>query len=162
MISETSISVKHQQVKLSSTYDDFIAKFESIVNHLEGDYAKNVLTEPKKVEEYLRSLEGNTGLIIFNIQNHGALLNLKGQACKAKQYVIGNPLVAIQMTVHDIRAALYAPLRIVVYEDPDKQAIVEYDLPSSLFGQFGNEAVLEVAKGLDQKLLNAITMADKR
>src|SRR5258705_1480281 len=161
MISETSIIVKHQQIKLQRKYDDFTTKFESIVNRLEGDYAKNVLTEPKKVEKYLKSLEGNTALIIFNIQNHGALLSLKGQACKAKQYVIGNPLLGIQMTVHEIRAALYAPLRIVVYEDLDKQAIVEYDLPSSLFGQFGNEAVLEVAKGLDQKLLNAITMADK-
>jgi uncharacterized protein (DUF302 family) len=81
-------------------------------------------------------------------------LNLKGKPCKAKQYVIGNPLVAIQMTIHIIRAALYAPLRIVVYEDE------HYDLPSSLFGQFDNDAILQVAKGLDEKLLNAITLAD--
>ncbi|HKC36635.1 MAG TPA: DUF302 domain-containing protein [Chitinophagaceae bacterium] len=161
MISENIINVTHVQVKLRSNYDAFIKNLESNVNELDIKYAKDVATEPKKTEDYLKSLEGKTGLIIFNVQHHGDLLYMTGKPRKARQYVIGNPLVAIQMTVHDIRAALYAPLRIVVYEDLNQQAIVEYDLPSTLCGQFGNEAVFEVAKGLDQKLLNAITLVDK-
>jgi uncharacterized protein (DUF302 family) len=120
-----------------------------------------VLSDPGKVQSYLKSLEGNTGLILFNIQDHGALLNIYGKPRKAKQYVIGNPLIAIQMTVHDIRASLYAPLRMIVYEDENKKAFVEYDLPSSLFGQFGNNEVLHVAMGLDAKLSHVVLMCDK-
>lgn len=158
---ENPVTITHCRIPLQSTYDEFTAKLESTVKFLDEKYAKDVLHDPKKVEAYLKSLEGTTGLIIFNIQNHGAILNITGSPRKAKQYVIGNPLVAIQMTVHDIRAALYAPLRIIAYEDNNQKAFVEYDLPSTLFGQFGNSAILEVGKGLDEKLSNVISVCDK-
>jgi uncharacterized protein (DUF302 family) len=68
------------------------------------------------------------------------------------QYLVGNPLFAIQMTQHDIRAGLYAPLRVLIYEDETGKTFVEYDRPSTLFGQFGNTKVTEVAAMLDRKL----------
>jgi uncharacterized protein (DUF302 family) len=160
MISQNSFTTAHCKIQLQNTYESFTEKLELTVKFLDVEYAKDVFSNPKQVEAYLKSLEGTMGLIIFNIQNHGALLNLKGTPRKAKQYVIGNPLVAIQMTVHDIRASLYAPLRMIVYEDDNKKACVEYDLPSSLFGQFGNDTVLDVAKNLDEKLSNVISICD--
>jgi hypothetical protein len=48
----------------------------------------------------------------------------------------------------------------IVYESEDHNVFAEYDLPSTLFGQFGNTAVLEVAIGLDLKLLKVINLAD--
>jgi uncharacterized protein (DUF302 family) len=71
---------------------------------------------------------------------------------KAIQYIVGNPLIAVQMTQHDVRASLYAPLRILLYEDEAGKTCLEYDQPSSLFGQFGNERIAPVAAGLDRKL----------
>jgi uncharacterized protein (DUF302 family) len=56
------------------------------------------------------------------------------------------------MTQHDIRAGLYAPLRVLVYADAAGGTCVEYDLPSSLFGQFANVKVDAVAAELDEKL----------
>ena len=161
LLFEKSVVVKHRQISLQSTYDSFTTKLESIINSLNVEYAKDVLSDPGKVQSYLKSLEGPTGLIIFNIQNHGALLNIYSKPRKAKQYVIGNPLIAIQMTIHDIRASLYAPLRIIVYEAGNKKTFVEYDLPSSLFGQFENNEVLQVARGLDAKLFHIVSMCDK-
>jgi uncharacterized protein (DUF302 family) len=79
---------------------------------------------------------------------------------KARQYVIGNPLIAVTMTRQDIRAGLYAPLRILVYEAEDRSTRVEYDLPSSLFGQFNDPEVTVIAQSLDKKLANAIKKAD--
>jgi len=161
LLFENSVTVTHRQIALQSTYDLFTAKLESTIKFLDVEYAKDVLSDPGKVQSYLKSLEGNTGLILFNIQNHGALLNIYGKPRKAKQYVIGNPLIAIQMTIHDIRASLYAPLRMIVYEDENKKAFVEYDLPSSLFGQFCNNEVLHTAMGLDAKLFHVVSMCDK-
>ena len=54
-------------------------------------------------------MEGSSGLMLFWTSNHGHLLRLVSQTKAAIQYVVGNPLIAIQMTQHDIRAALYAP-----------------------------------------------------
>ena len=161
LLFENSVVVKHRQIALQSGYESFTTKVESIIKLLNVEYAKDVLSDPGKVQSYLKSLERTTGLIIFNIQDHGALLNIYGKPRKAKQYVIGNPLIAIQMTIHDIRASLYAPLRMIVYEDENKKTFVEYDLPSSLFGQFGNNEVLQVARGLDAKLFHVVSMCDK-
>ena len=56
------------------------------------------------------------------------------------------------MTQHDIRASLYAPLRVLIYENAEAKTCVEYDRPSSLFGQFGNDSVVPTAAMLDRKL----------
>jgi len=100
--------------------------------------------------------------MIFGQQEHGKLLNIYGKQRKAVQYLIGNPPTAAEMTRHDIRAALYAPLRIIFYEADDQVLYAEYDLPSSLFGQFGNDEILAVAKGLDKKLIDVILLSDKK
>jgi NAD(P)-dependent dehydrogenase (short-subunit alcohol dehydrogenase family) len=77
-------------------------------------------------------------------------LRRAGQRKKAVQYLLGNPLSAIQMTQHDVRAGLYAPLRLLIYEDEEGKTCVEYDKPSSLLGQFGNANVTEVAVMIDR------------
>jgi hypothetical protein len=51
-----------------------------------------------------------------------------------------------------LAAGLYAPLRVVLYEDDHGQAVFEYDRPSSFFGQYGDEHVTEVGEYLDATL----------
>jgi uncharacterized protein (DUF302 family) len=104
-------------------------------------------------------MAGPSGFMLFATHNHGALLRLAGQKRKATQYVVGNPLFALQMTQHDIRASLYAPLRVLIYEDGEGKTCVEYDRPSSLFGQFGNAAIAPVASMLDRKLEDLVKTA---
>jgi hypothetical protein len=65
---------------------------------------------------------------------------------------IGNPLTASKMTRHQLPVALYAPLRVVLFEDEQSRGIFEYDRPSSFFGQFGDERVREVGRYLDATL----------
>ena len=97
--------------------------------------------------------------MLFATHNHGALLRLAGQMRKAVQYVVGNPLFALQMTRHDIRASLYAPLRVLVYENDQWKTCVEYDRPSSLFGQFGNDRIKPTAVMLDKKMESLVATA---
>ena len=97
-------------------------------------------------------MAGPSGFMLFGTQNHGSLLRLAGQKRKAVQYVVGNTLFALQMTQHDIRASLYAPLRVLVYEHEQGKTCGEYDRPSSLFGQFGNDRIAPTAAMLDRKL----------
>ena len=56
------------------------------------------------------------------------------------------------MTQHDLRAGLYAPLRVLLYEDERGRTCLEYDRPSSLFGQFNDDRIAPVAAMLDRKL----------
>lgn len=98
-------------------------------------------------------------LSIFLIRDHGALLEIVGAKRNALQYEIGNPLTASKMTRHQLAAALYAPLRIVLYEDDEGRGVFEYDRPSSLFGQIGDDRVTDVSLGLDTEIEAALRKA---
>jgi uncharacterized protein (DUF302 family) len=106
----------------------------------------------KGAKAKIEAMAGPSGFMLFATHNHGALLRLAGQQRKAIQYIVGNPLFAFQMTQHDIRASLYAPLRVLIYENDEGKTCVEYDKPSSLFGQFGNDRISPTAAMLDKKL----------
>jgi hypothetical protein len=98
-------------------------------------------------------------LWLFLARNHGELTAADGQTSKAMQYEIGNPLTAERMTRHVLAAGLYAPLRVMLYEDESGKAIFEYDLPSSLFGQFRDERVTQVGRELDGELETVLQAA---
>jgi hypothetical protein len=84
---------------------------------------------------------------------------MAGQSRKAVQYEIGNPLTATKMARHKIEAALYAPLRVALYEEELGGCAFAYDLPSSLLEQFADEGVLAVARELDEALRSALLRA---
>jgi uncharacterized protein (DUF302 family) len=111
------------------------------------------------VEQLKLKLEEGPELAIFLSRDHGSLLAVVGHARKAVQYEIGNPLTASKMTRHKLGAGLYAPLRVLLYEDESGGSVFEYDKPSTLFGQFDDPDVLAVARGLDAALERALQHA---
>jgi hypothetical protein len=63
------------------------------------------------------------------------------------------------MTRHQLAAALYPPIRVVLYEDDNGRGVFEYDQRSSTFGQLDDEQVSVVARGLDAALERAFVGA---
>jgi uncharacterized protein (DUF302 family) len=106
-------------------------------------------SDQKRARDYE---DNGPSLSIFGERDHGALLQLAGRRRNAVQYDIGNPLTASKMTRHQLPAALYAPLRVVLFEDEQGRGVFEYDKPSSFFGQYGDERVTEVGRYLDATL----------
>ena len=157
---ERTIEVRHESMKINADYERFTRSIERLLGRFDDSLYEGIETAPDKVRERIEKAAGEEGLMLFTIREHGRLLILSGAMRKARQYVIGNPLIAVTMTRHDIRAGLYAPLRILVYEAEDRSTRVEYDLPSSLFGQFNDPEVTAIAQSLDKKLANVIKKAD--
>jgi uncharacterized protein (DUF302 family) len=153
---EHIIEVRHVSLELYVDFDDFTQTLEQSLGRFDEALLKGVETDPSPVEERLMGAAGEEGLMLFNVQDHGRLLGIYGTPKKAMQFVLGNPLIAATMTRHDIRAGLYAPLRLFVYEAEDRSTHIEYDQPSSLFGQFDNPEVTAVARLLDVKLASLI------
>lgn len=158
---EHTIEVRHVSLELKADFERFTQALERSLGRFDYSLYKDLETDPRSVEERLKASAGEEGLMLFNVQEHGRLLNIVGSPRKAKQYVLGNPLIAVTMTRHDIRAALYAPLRVLVYETDDHSTRVEFDQPSSLFGQFDNPDVTTVARSLDTKLANLFKKAER-
>ena len=155
----STAQVLHRSVQIDASFERFTSALQKILGHFPADIQQDVIERPQVAAERLKAAEGAQGLMIFAVFDHGAALNMIGARTNAKQYLIGNPLTAIQMSQHDIRAALYAPLRVLVYERKEGQTIVEYDQPSSQFGQFGRADVTVVARTLDMKLERVLVQA---
>ena len=94
---------------------------------------------------------GTSGFTILSKIEPGALLRLSGKPTRATQYAIGNPLLAIQMIEHAPEAALYAPLRLVVYENRAGKAVVAYERFTSQLAQYPNPEIAPVAQLVEQK-----------
>jgi len=110
-------------------------------------------------ERLKQHLDAAPELSMFLKRDHGLLVGLHNKVRDAVQYEIGNPLTASRMTRYRLAAGLCAPLRVIVYEKDEGGSCIEYDLPSSVFGQFGDDRVTEVARGLDVALVRALAAA---
>ena len=158
-MSDTRFTVDHVRRTTDKRFGDVTTAFERQLGRFEpGVYqALTAGGDAEGARARIEAMAGPSGFMLFGTQDHGSLLRLAGQKRKAVQYVVGNPLFALQMTQHDIRAGLYAPLRVLIYEDGQGKTCVEYDRPSSLFGQFGDDRIRPTATMLDRKLESLVS-----
>ena len=156
-VTSRTIAVEH--IKISSKHS-----FEEVRQRLEGTlpkYDRNIVTalrngDVKSAKDYE---ENGPRLSIVAAVDHGADLQIVGRKRNALLYEIGNPLTATKMTRHQLPAALYAPLRVVLFEDEQGRGVFEYDKPSSFFGQFDDKRVTKVGRDLDDELEAALRAA---
>ena len=151
-----TIRVEHVRIVSTKTFAEVRAALETQVPQLDPSLIAALNAGDV---EHAQKLEHGAPLFIFLKRDHGALLRAQGGARNAIQYDIGNPLTASRMTRHKLPAALYAPLRVVLYENSNGGSTFEYDKPSTLFGQFGDAEVDKVAHDLDQELEQALRRA---
>jgi uncharacterized protein (DUF302 family) len=158
-LNETKVTVDHVRRMSHKSFDEVTTALATQMGHFDPSVyqALEAGGDVKEVRTKIESMAGPSGFMLFGTQNHGQLLRVVGLKRKAIQYVVGNPLIALQMTQHDIRASLYAPLRVLIYEDESGKTCLEYDKPSSLFGQFGNDRIKPIATMLDRKLDALVT-----
>lgn len=149
-ITVTDVSIAHVRMTFAASFDSVRRELEAALPRFDAGVLRQI--DEGEVERARRMLETGPELSIFQVRDHGGVLRLAGLARQALQYDIGNPLTASRMTRHQLAAALYAPFRVVLYENAQGHAVIEYDRPSSLFGQFGDERVTAVAQGLDAAL----------
>jgi hypothetical protein len=151
-----TVEFVHVVMESPKSLDEVRRAFEARVPPLDREIPDLMQAVP--TDRLLQRLKAAPDLSIFLCRDHGRLLRLYGEERRAVQYEIGNPLTASSMTRYQLAAGLYAPLRIILYED-EGATVIEYDLPSSLFGQFGDDRVNAVGRQLDIDLLCALADA---
>jgi uncharacterized protein (DUF302 family) len=157
VITRLRIQVEHVRIEAAKPFTEVKAALEDLVPPLDP-----AILEALRQGDIRRAKEARQRgpeLAIFSARDHGGLLRIADLARKAVQYEIGNPLTATRMTQHRLPASLYAPLRVVLYENEAGHAVFEYDRPSSLFRQFGDERVTAVARELDASLERVLAQA---
>jgi uncharacterized protein (DUF302 family) len=152
-----TIAVEHIRISSERSFAEVRRRLEDTLPMLDVGIAAALRSgDQKRAADYEQN---GPALSIFGERDHGALLQAFGRRRNALQYEIGNPLTASKMTRHQLAAALYAPLRVVLFEDERGKGVFEYDRPSSFFGQYGDERVAEVGRYLDVALEVALRKA---
>jgi hypothetical protein len=105
-------------------------------------------------------LERSAPGISFNVflsLDQGGAMSLLGTPLKSRFYLVGNALIAQRMFALEPAAGLSAPVRIVVSEAADGFTHIDYNEPTSIFGQFPSLRESPVPPMLDEKLREALT-----
>jgi uncharacterized protein (DUF302 family) len=91
--------------------------------------------------------------MMFMELDHGAILRKETGLDRPKiaRFLIGNPLIMKEMAKHVPDAGSYAPVTILVDEQPDGVHLT-YDKMASLLAPYQNAAALAVARNLDSKI----------
>ena len=152
-----TIAIEHTKISSERSFAEVRQRLEGTLPKLDTSIAEALRSgDQKRATEYEKS---GPKLSIFEERDHGSLLETFGRRRKALQYEIGNPLTASKMTRYQLSPALYAPLRVVLFEDEQGKGVFEYDKPSSFFGQYGDDRVTEVGRDLDVALEAALRKA---
>ncbi len=154
-LEQVSYTGKRLELRTDKSFDNVCKSLESVLGHLDvSTLTPN--SSPEQIIERANEAVGSSGFAIFLVVEHGRLLQALGaRALKARLYLIGNPLVASEMTRVFPIAGLYAPLRLYVYEE-DGATVLTYDQPSSLLSA---KEVAKTAHLLDEKFASLTTQA---
>ena len=157
ILASRTIAVEHVKISSERSFAEVRRRLEDTLPKLDASIAEALRSgDQNRATEYDQN---GPKLSIFEQRDHGSLLEAFGGRRNALQYEIGNPVTASKMTCHQLAAALYAPLRVVLFEDEQGKGVFEYDNPSSFFGQYGDERVTEVGRYLDVALEAALRRA---
>jgi uncharacterized protein (DUF302 family) len=106
----------------------------------------------------LKKMVADNGMMVMGELHQGKVLAMTGLKVQSETIFVGNPTVGKQLFSEERGAGLVVPIRINIYTDARGQTFVRYIPPSEEFGAFANPKVNEIAKMLDGKLHNLVTM----
>jgi uncharacterized protein (DUF302 family) len=144
------LRVRHDSTK---SYDELVAALLADI----GDkpvLINDIAATKDDWESYRSQVEthvGPSGFMLFGLIDHGSWISKTGIDRKALRVILGNPLIAITMLRHDVTAGLFAPVELLVLDEPGGASLT-YVRPSSLMVIEDNPELLNAAQQLDAKL----------
>lgn len=123
----TRIETIYQTTRITRTYDK---AFDRVVECLHSSIKKpsgaglgllDQLSSKETFEEVTNAALGPHGFMQFQQFNHGDWMSLYGVngGRKVARIIFGNPQIAITMIKHDVSAALFVPVEVLIMERED-------------------------------------------
>jgi len=168
-LAESPFSIQSTQVKRvrfrgHRSFDEVLQRLHQLVpaaitpEQYRAAMAKAGGVSLESFEKVVRSHAAQSGFMLFAEFDYHQWLGLYGIQRKLVRWILGSPVIAITMIRHDLEAALFAPVELLLVEDENREGVtVIYDLPSSLMVTHENPALLEAAAALDAKLQDLVT-----
>lgn len=144
------VRVRHDSTK---GYDELLAALLADIGErpVPIDDIATAAGDWEPYRERVESYVGPSGFMLFALLDHGAWITMAGIDRKAIRVILGNPLIAITMLRHDVSAGLFAPVELLITDEPAGSSLT-YVKPSSLMVVEPHPELLAAAEQLDGKL----------
>jgi uncharacterized protein (DUF302 family) len=151
-----TIEVERFSLISSKTFDQVVAVLYASIGHPDMAEFGRSTNEASSFADLKRAVEkglSEAGLMLFMQLDHGAVVRKETgrNTPKISRFIIGNPLIMMQMAKHVPDAGSYAPVTVLVDERPDGVHL-SYDRMASFLATYGNVDALRVAENLDNKV----------
>jgi uncharacterized protein (DUF302 family) len=135
-------------------FEDFRTEFEKAVPAIDLAAVTDIAETGGSWDDVRAAAAANAPneLMIYATVDARPLLAPAGHRTKAVEYLVGNHVIAETMFRHHPLALLYAPLRVLVHEDRDGNAVFSMDQPSAAFSSLGIDEISAVGQSLDRKV----------
>ena len=143
-------------VALPALYDEAREQYETLVP--EVDLARFFQMASWQATLELAEINAPHGFMRYFRSDVTALMASSPSLWKATEYLMGNHTIAERMFRHDPAVMLHAPLRTLLYADPDGDTKLAVDQPSLLFSSYGNSQIAAVGHELDDLLAGLIAL----
>jgi hypothetical protein len=137
-------------VHLPNPYDEARELYEILVP--EADLARFGQMANWQATLELAEINAPQGFMRYYRCDVTAAMAVSGSFWKATEYLMGNHTIAEPMFHHDPAVMLHAPLRTLMYADPDGNTKFAIDQPSVLFASYNNPDIAKVGCRLDYLL----------
>ncbi|HXS85726.1 MAG TPA: DUF302 domain-containing protein [Mycobacterium sp.] len=152
---ETRFDGVRIRIDSDNTYEHLVAALRSEV----GERPESITELPAAFFDDWASFSteisrhlGSSEFMLMHLIDHGEWLQTAGINRRALRAILGNPLISITMLRHDLTAALFAPVELLLLEEDDNRSSVTYVKPSSIMVVDDNPPLRAAARELDEKL----------
>lgn len=148
--------VIREDIPTGLSYDALVAAFERELGHWDQGIESSLIEQHApwdKVESAFQGMAGPHGLMIFFHVDQGRLTSLVNGIKRCSLYIVGNGIIAEKILTIDVRASLYVPFRVCLYDNGNPRgAIIAYDRPSSLLAALQQPALIPIGYLLDSEM----------
>lgn len=143
-------------ITLPQTYGDAIADYQRLIPEFVAHEFAACASWQDHID--LARTKAPHGFMRYHQIDMAPLMRASGAAWKATQYLMGNHTIAARMFRYDPEVMLHAPLRTLLFDDPDGRTKLAVDQPSLLFDSYHNNEISSVGNELDEHLSRLITL----
>lgn len=158
--------IERSTVPTGLSYPALVAAFERELQQLDPKVISRLVEKQATWDEVEREVEriaGPHGLMIVGRADQGAVVSLSGHPIRCSLFLVGNPVIAARILGVDVRASLYVPFRVALYDDGNPAgASIAYDRPSSLLAALGRPELTDLGALLDQKIDGVVAAVARR
>ncbi|MER8376003.1 DUF302 domain-containing protein [Mesorhizobium sp. M1396] len=155
-------AIEREVIESKVDFDTVVERIFERIGRTDRLSLEEILAEKDflRFSERIKSTIGSSGLMEFATYDLGDALGKDGNpaAYRIIRIVAGNPLIMRQMVAAVPHAGSYAPVTILIYEEGGLVKLA-YDRMESCLQSYSSEPALEVARALDQKVLNILVEA---